>query len=594
MCGIIGVIGKINGKSKIIAKCMLKSIKHRGPDDHGLVIKKDIILGNNRLSIRDLSKKGHQPMFNEDKSIIITFNGEIYNSDELKKKLKEKHKFISKTDTEVLVHLYEEKGISFINDLNGMFAFCLYDLKKQETFLVRDRIGEKSIYYYIDSNNDFYFSSEMKSFLDNKHYFEKFSINKEALFFYFGFPYIPLNNKTLINEINKLEAGTYMHIKEKKITKVKYWDLKFNQRINKLTYNEAKTELYQLLDDAVRIRLISDVPLGIMLSGGIDSSLISAFMKKYLVKVKSYTASFQHENDESNYAKIVAEYLDLEHTKIDIKNRDIINNLENFIDLYDDLTTTDGGMITTYLLSKKMKDNSIKVVLSGEGSDEVFGGYARFGLSKRPFNILPLIFKANLYYYLIFRQIRKINFKYGYYIYTILKSFKEKDTFRKLSKFEITYALPNHYNLKIDKGTMKASVEARLPYLDYRLVEFVYSLPLNYKIKGIFYNFFSTNEKRILRDIAIMHLPSSIYKRKKRGLMLPIFGVMNSDKLKVRKYILEKNIISKNIFNKEVLESLFKKNIFGLFDESKGYLLWNLLLLEVWANKYFSEGIEIK
>lgn len=594
MCGIAGIITDKNSSKKTLHE-MMDSIKHRGPDDNGTFIdeKNGVYLGSQRLSINDLSQRGKMPMFNENKSIAVCQNGEIYNYYELKSILVSKgHKFVSESDTEVIVHGYEEWGANIFKKLQGMFAISIYDIKKGTVILARDRIGIKPL-YYLRFNNSIYFSSEAKSFAKVEGFSFKNEIDYKNINLMLGFMFLPKSDETIIKGVKKLKPGHYLQINIRNSKAVgesiiKYWDI---QDVTKVQYNlgfdDAVNELDNLLQKTVSSHLMSDVPLGVMLSGGLDSSLITALVKKMSTsETLTFTAKFAHKFNESENAKHIANYLKTNHKEILINTKDVSASIEKHIRNYDDLTTFDGGLITTKILCDEIKKLGVTVLLLGEGADEIFGGYSWFGISKLPYSLLPNIIKSAMYYYAISRNVSfNPRFYYSYWN-SLFGNLHNKDIFKNVSNLELKSQLPNHLLMKVDKATMSASVEARVPFLDHKVVEFAYNLPSHYKLSGQFYNFKNTNEKYILRKVAERYLPNDTVWRKKRGFMLPMGQVLDSDISKVKDYMFSKNSISLHLLSTRKLEELFTKSSTGVLNMQKEYLIWRLFLLEVWKKEY--------
>ncbi len=573
------------GKKKININNAIKSIKHRGPDDVGEYHDINITLGFRRLSIIDLSPKGHQPMTNEDKTVWIIFNGEIYNYVELKKELITKHRFRSNTDTETLIHGYEQWGIEkLLKKVNGMFAFCLYDKKKNAVFLARDRIGKKPLYYY-QSKNTLVFSSETKAFFKLPNF--DFQIDQNMFKLWMGFPYLPDNEKTILKNIYKIPPASYMMIGEDgRSTIKKYW--KLSESSSPLNFSDAKSELEKLLIESVTKRLIADVPVGILLSGGVDSSLITALAAKYSESpVKTITISFKNSAiDETPYAKIVAKHCQTNHVNLSLRVADIYEEFRSNIWIYDDLSTTDSGLFSSYLLAKKIRGLGVKVILVGEGADEIFGGYSWFQLSQYPFKLLPDTIKSQLYYYAIMRKIPNKNFfKYSSYLYQKLQESKNS-FFKKIQQYEINYSLPNHYCMKVDKGTMAASIEARAPYMDYRVVELASQLPDHYLLRSSFFNLKQINEKYILRRIAEKYLPKVIYERKKKGGMIPVYDLLHIGLKKDKELILNNNYLAE-YYSKNYLSRLIDSRPSSpVYRWQREWILWKCLVFSLWYHYY--------
>jgi len=464
MCGIAGIINGKKTSSNDLEKMML-SIKHRGPDDSGTFIdeQKGVYLGSQRLSINDLSPKGKMPMFSENKSIAVCQNGEIYNYIELKNKLiSYGHKFISNSDTEVIVHGYEQWGTKVFENLQGMFAISIYDINKNVVILARDRIGIKPL-YYLEFENSFYFSSESKAFTHINNFSFANNIDYENVNLMLGFMFLPKSDETIIKGVKKLEPGHFIKINLKKesaidISKHEYWDIENTiETRHNLNFDDSVNELDNLLQKTVASHLMSDVPLGVMLSGGLDSSLITALVKRQSnSETLTFTAKFSHKLNESNYANKVAKYLNTTHKEIFIDTKDVSMNIEKYIKNYDDLTTFDGGLITTKILCDEIKKLGVTVLLLGEGADEIFGGYSWFGISQLPYSILPDNIKSAIYYYAISRNITFNSKSYYQYWQNLYKSFHNKDIFRNVSNIELETQLPNHLLMKVDKATMAA------------------------------------------------------------------------------------------------------------------------------------------
>lgn len=588
MCGIYGVCG-VDSLTTSQIKKGLHTISHRGPDDEGIYQNSHIHLGFRRLSIIDLSPKGHQPMHNEDSTVWIIFNGEIYNYQELRNKLKKNHTFHSETDTEVLIHGYEEWGMrGLLKRINGMFGFAIYDRRKKKTYLVRDRIGKKPLYYFT-SKSSIAFASEIKPFFTLKEF--KFSINRSIFADkWLGFPYLPDNQHTIVNNIRKVPPGYYLEIDENLRTNIiKYWELPPSSILN-VSFTKSVTALEELLIDSVNKRLIADVPIGILLSGGLDSSLITALASKHSKqKIRTITISFENSAiNESKYANEVAQYCNTKHTQLSLSVKDLYGSFKKNIWIYDDLNTTDSGLFSTYLLSQEIRKIGVRVILVGEGADEIFGGYSWFQLSQYPFRVLPRKVQIWMYYYCIMRQLPNENFwKYSSDFYSLFDH-QDESFLKQIQRYEITYSLPNHYCMKVDKGSMASSIEARAPYMDFRVVEYARSLPDEYLLNSRVYNPYLSNEKYILRAIARKYLPSSIYQRKKKGGMIPVYELLHQG-LKTDKNLILKNQVIMDVFDEEYLKKLIVSQPVAPFSKwQKEWLLWKLLVFSLWYEHFRS------
>lgn len=606
MCGICGFTDKFKLNSGME---MMKTISHRGPDEDGYYFKKSIFLGHTRLSIIDLST-GKQPLCNEDKSIWVAFNGEIYNFPEIRKVLT-KHKFKTKTDTEVIVHAYEEWGDNFLNHLNGMFAIALFDTKRERLILARDRVGKKPLYYHL-YGNDIAWGSEIKSLLKLG---IKTSLDFDSIDNFLTYQYIPQPG-SIYNEIKKLPKGSYA-IWTKKDFKIKnYWKLEPGRPQQKIELNEALDRVENLIINCVKRRLISDVPLGAFLSGGIDSSLIVAVMSRLQSKkVKTFSIKFKEESfDESSHAMRVSKLYNTDHHQflVDYNLEEIIEDLL----YYFDEPFADQSFIPTYFLSK-MTRTKVTVALSGDGGDEIFGGYNRY--------IAHTLLLKNILPYWILKPIHSlINIfpeKAGYYGESFSKkvrllldyfiiagkenfmgrlpifSLKEKEKFynprmKGFNKYNPTGFIPKNTSLsdmmiydinqwlvddilvKVDRMSMAVALEVRSPFLDYEILDFMAGIQDNYKIRG-------TETKFLLKTIARKYLPDDIIFRKKHGFAIPK-GIWFKNSLKgyLRNVLFNKGSKIKNFLNIKEIEKVFNMHVTGKKDESEK--LWTLLILELW------------
>ena len=606
MCGINGIISKRKDKEKII-KEMNNKIIHRGPDNEGIYIDDNIALGHRRLSIIDLNT-GNQPIYNEDKSIVIVYNGEIYNYKELKEELTN-HTFITNSDTEMLVHAYEEWGPSFIKKLRGMFAFSIYDKNKEEVFIARDHFGIKPFYYYKDKNNIVY-SSEIKAILAYPDY--KLELNKEMLGAYLTFSFTP-GPDTFFKGIYKLKPGHTMTINTKtgdyKIEK--YFDLTFSNTDK--TFNEVVEEISKSMKESVKYHLISDVEVGSFLSSGIDSSYLVSLAKPD----KTYTVGFTNKKySEIDNAKDLCEKLGINNTSTIINKEEYLKAL-NDVYYHLDEPTTDACSIAVYFLSK-LASKDVKVVLSGEGADEFFGGYNSY--DDNPYTKLPLWFRKmvatickilpkNKYTRYLIRRGMSLedsyasvnrNFyddelkdvlKYKNYLknkeiledtYTEYK--KENEINKKLT-IDIKYWLPDNIFNIVDKMTMAFSIESRVPFSDIEVFKISSKLNKNYKIRN-------GMTKAALREAAKKDIPNESYKKKKLGFPVP-----------VREWIREDDFYNdiKESFNLDIAKELFNTDyLIKMIDEHKNKTkdnyrkIWAVYSFLKWYQVFFKENIEHK
>ncbi|MDP3729000.1 MAG: asparagine synthase (glutamine-hydrolyzing) [bacterium] len=634
MCGICGFYGF---EDKELLKELTKTIEHRGPDQEGYFSDKNCSLGHRRLSIIDLSEKGRQPIHNEEKDIWITFNGEIYNYQEIKIILEEKgHRFYTGTDTEVIVHAYEEYGTDCVKKLNGMFAFAIWDSKKENLFLSRDRIGEKPLYYFYNKGM-LIFSSELKSLLKSPQV--KKQINKQALDNYLNLRFVP-GPETIIKGIFKLQPGHNLIVNKKGLKIEKYWALEMNP-INKDKEYFAK-ELLSVLDDSTKKRMMSDVPIGAYLSGGIDSSSVVAFMAKHSEKpVHTFSVTFTEEEKDLKYARLVAEKFNTDHKEISVQ-MDAFKHLKKIV-WHMDEPFGDPAAIPTYLLAKETKRYAT-VVLTGDGPDELFAGYEQFRFMNifHTYNktipsiigkkLIPSIIKsipkktlnqffkyteslgeegikrvetiledtndpAHIYFNLVsvFTQEEKNNLyknKEEIVIENTRKEFEkyfnEKktrlDRLNAMLYYDLKVTLPDDFLMKVDKNTMAFAIEARTPFLDHRIIELASKIPPKYKMNFI-------QEKYILKYAMKEILPKEIIQRKKDRFFVPIDEWMLTKEVKDYAYeTITKSPLSKDLINKEYINKITTN-----FKSSKLYYgrqLWNLLNLSLWHETFLEDTKE--
>jgi asparagine synthase (glutamine-hydrolysing) len=621
MCSIVGYVGNAN-RQKISA--MLTATVHRGPDDKGIYINGDIGLGHNRLSIIDLSSKGRQPMFDEEKSVCIVFNGEIYNFLELKRQLQKYYKFRTGTDTEVIIYAYKKWGFNCLKRLNGMFSFVIYDLKKNLLFGARDRLGEKPLKYYFD-NNIFVFASEVKGILpvlENRP-----EIDYQAINDYLTLQYVPAP-KTGFKNIYKLPPAHYFIFKNKKLIIRRYWNLDFSQKLD-LSEKEWVNLLEDKINLAVSQRMISDVPLGAFLSGGIDSAAVVAFMAKNSNKrVKTFSIGFtEPEFDETEYSRKVSQKYDTDHSEIKVDSKIFKEIFIEMSDYYDE-PFADNSLMPTIFLSKFAR-KKIKVALSGDGGDENFAGYGRYGVvnfskifctiprsirnqlikpaANTIFDLLPNtetqrlmtyvntfdqpFYKKYLYYRCFFKKNEKHNLYSNNFkrvigrdnTFLIYKNdFSSKlDSIDNALKFDVSSYLPEDLLFKIDIASMRYGLEVRAPLLDYKLMELSAQIPSDLKVK-----FF--NKKYIFKKMLIEKniLPRNIVNRPKKGFVAPIKKWLKDD---LKDYVYEELSSGKfrqmEIFDNGKLDTYIKEYFSSKVDYSNN--IFSLLVLSSWINKYF-------
>lgn len=591
-------------------------IKHRGPDGDGVYLSNDHScgLGHVRLSIIDV-EGSKQPLCNEDGSIWITFNGEIYNYQELRQQLIERgHRFKTHGDTETLVHLYEEYGTAMLSRLYGMFAFAIWDNKDRSLFLVRDRMGIKPVFYYA-RDGVFVFASEQKAIF--KHPQVVPSPSQEGIWHYLTFRSVPAPG-TLYQGVHKLLPGHFMKVSPEGVKTEKYWDIPIQQQV--LENQDDVTVLENtetLLKRSIQRRLISDVPLGAFLSGGVDSSLIVALMSQMTKEpVKTFTVGFDNfKSNEAPYAKVVADLYKTDHHELILKEEMFMELLES-LTILRDAPLSEPADIPLYLLSK-MANSEVKVLLSGEGSDELFAGYPKYrydgyssGFSWLPDRIKSAVIKA------IPSRGRKIevalkamfegNYAERWALWFAPFSENEKRSLlsgrnsfgNPIADYVENNNLPNALNSMLfcdckvwlpdnlldrgDRMTMGAAIEGRVPFLDHELVEYVFSLPNQYKIRG-------NIRKWAVKQIALKYLPEEIVNRPKAGFVMPLARWFRG-KLKDYCYdtVISDGYIPDSLLSKTVCRNILDEHCAG----RKDYFLqiWTLLGLALWFKNCTTKG----
>lgn len=635
MCGICGALNfeKDRPVSSSLISEMCQVLRHRGPDDQGMYLKGTVGLGHRRLSIIDL-ETGKQPIYNEDKTIWIVFNGEIYNFLELREELKKKgHSFYTGSDTEVIVHLYEELGEDCVQKLNGMFAFCIWDEAKRRLFLARDRLGKKPLYY--SCTKDFFiFASEIKAILCDKRV--RREVNLEAIGHYLSLQYIPEPQTILKGVASLLPAHTLtvetcprLRSGNGRARPNRYWDISFIPKLT-LSKKEVVRELRDRILEAVRSRLISDVPLGAFLSGGIDSSLIVGLMAGLSNRpVKTFSIGFGEERySELRYAKKVADHFKTDHHEFVVEPRaaEMLPEIVRFLDQ----PLADPAVLPTYCLAKLTREH-VTVALNGDGGDETFAGYQRY-LADRVANLYQLMpsFLRNSLFRLInllpasvntpeerdiLGALRRLHqaasipkeasllrwssyfsreMKEAIYSDWLKKELAQADTCQILidsfkqakarSFLDKTLYVDEHNYLpgdllpKVDRMSMACGLEARSPFLDYRLMEFVAKIPSGLKVKGL-------SLKYILKMMATDLLPKEILSRPKQGFGVPV-GAWFRGELKemAGDHLFSSSFQGRGYFKKETIEDLFCEHQKGRANHGKR--IWALLILELWHRRF--------
>ena len=623
MCGIVGIISnqsEIQEKYRDDIQDSLKLLKHRGPDDNGIFSNERLIFGHVRLSILDLSDAGSQPMTSSDDNLAITYNGEVYNFKDIRGSLKPVEKFKSNTDTEVILKFYNSLGVESFEKLNGMFAFAIFDKIKQKVFLVRDRFGIKPLYYKVNSS-EIIFSSEIKAIKRLDPANDVIDIDGLSEWTYYG---NALREKTLYKNIRKVLPGTYLEIdlENLEIAEKTFWSPEKIKQIHKPDPQSVIKKTKQLIEEAVKKQLVSDVEVGIFLSGGIDSSTITAFASRhYQDKLNTYSVGFDYEDgiNELPKAREVAELFGTNHHEILIDSYDLVDTIEHLIDCHD-LPFSDAANIPLFLLSKKL-GGKIKVILQGDGGDEIFGGYRRYSTLSRIKNIRPFlpmakkvhsILPKTYSFYLRQRYLNAISHSddsdlmamlltvedrdknlfniYGERISQELKDtdpfsayqdcndrFHKNDIIQKMLFTDTQIILPDIFCEKVDRSTMASSIEVRVPLLDNELTEYVMSLPSDFKVKG-------SEKKWLIKKVMDGILPHKILYGKKTGFSVP-FQFWIKGPLLEYFYVLknELNISHPHIFNWNNLDNIIQENSRGIRDHS--FLLWKIMNLMIWLKK---------
>ena len=546
MCGISGILNfKIKDDNFLLdlIKNFNRDLKHRGPNNSDIWHDKNnyCYLGHTRLSILDLSNKGNQPMVDRDKKFVISFNGEIYNFREIRKTLILLGvKFSSSSDTEILLEGFKIFGKSFIHHLDGMFAFAIYDIEEQKLYIYRDRAGEKPL-YYVYNENLFAFSSEFKSLLNLKK-IVNFSISKQSIFEFLALRYIP-NEKTIFNEIKKLQPGCFIEILNKNNIQIKRY-FSFNvypeERSDKKESHKLIDKVHYILKKSIYNRLNSDVPLGVFLSGGIDSSLTSSIVTKdFNRNLNTFSIGFENYNkSEHHYAKNISQQIGSNHNEIILTNNDVLENFENIGNIMDDLNG-DRSLIPTYLVSKFAKEK-VTVALSGDAADELFGGYPRhwelankynsYNKEHNPDKILETYLGYFLPYYNVF-DLKKLDKNlYEKFIDQFNKHYLHE--YRSIASSTREFDFNSYLQIvlsKVDNASMKNSLEVRTPFLNNELIQIASELPDQILFNGKF-------PKLILRIILDNYISNEITTLPKKGFGLPIQNFSFLEKNKVSLY----------------------------------------------------------
>jgi asparagine synthase (glutamine-hydrolysing) len=634
MCGIVGFIDA--DKKLGIVQEMLATQSYRGPDDSGTYFDEEsgIHFGHNRLSIQDLTSQGHQPFISDCENYVIAFNGEVYNFKLIRIELEKiGYRFISSSDTEVILYSYKEWGIECLEKFIGMFAFVIIDKVQNKFFLVRDRAGVKPLYYYTGEGN-FLFSSEIKSF--HKHPGFVKGLNKEILPYYFQFGYIPAPH-SIFKNCYKLEAGHYLefNIQDSTFEIVKYWNV--SDFYEKEKFNKSEEEILEdienILDDAIDLRTVSDVPIGVFLSGGYDSSLVSSILaKKQGKKINTFTIGFNDEKyNEAEHAKSISNYLGTNHTEYYMKNSDMLDLVEDLPFYYDE-PFGDSSALPTMIVSKLAREH-VTVALSADGGDEAFCGYSKYfflnkfsGIFANRLKLQSLKLVVNVVNVvnantveninnLLPKKLKQTNIKDKYNkfkrainsdsleeMFQNASSYVDKNDASSIlnikSKQSLFPLFDNKSNLsflnymmavdykafmnddvltKVDRATMSVSLEGREPLLDHRIIEYMARVPEDIKYKN-------KEGKYLLRQVLYKYLPKDMVDKPKSGFQIPLEEWLKGDlKYLVEKY-LDEDILDKDIFTVKKVINL-KNNLFKGRNININQI-WLIIMFQMWKEKW--------
>jgi asparagine synthase (glutamine-hydrolysing) len=630
MCGIAGFVesrkaaprGTAEERAEVLDR-MCRRIRHRGPDDQGTMVRGVASLGMRRLSIIDLAG-GHQPISGCDPAVSVVFNGEIYNYRELQKELEARgHRFHTHSDTEAIVHAYEEYGHDCVERLRGMFGFAIWDERKEELFVARDRAGKKPLYYALTPGATLVFGSELKSLLEHPEVERELDV--EALDAYLTFGYVP-DPLSIFRGIRKLPPGHHLTYRGGQVSVRQYWDFPFEPEAVRRTESDYLEELHALLDEAVRVRLVADVPLGAFLSGGVDSSAVVGFMSRHMpAAVKTFSIGFHEDSySELKYARMAASHFGTEHHEF-IVTPDICNIVDELAWHFDE-PFADSSAIPTYMVSKLAREH-VKVVLSGDGGDELFAGYTRYAVDQKRsgFAHLPSLVRQGVMRPLSRRLPHGAwgrNFLYNVALDPLDRYVDSISIFSELNKPSLytedfrrqlngheragarysrlaasvrtnepldgmlyldskTY-LPGDILTKVDRMSMAVSLEARVPLLDHHLIEFVARMPASMKMRGLETKYIF---KRAVRGL----VPSEILDRPKQGFGVPIQEWIN-DQLRdrIRETLREQRTRERGYVEERYVQRLLDEHGRGRRDHSAQ--LWALFMLEQWHRVFMDDS----
>lgn len=631
MCGITGIYAWSEQSRTDLNKTETATdlLEQRGPDSKGCFYDRQIALGHRRLSIIDLQAQSDQPMSDSSERYTIVFNGEIYNYRFLKQDLeKQGVNFRTESDTEVLLELYRLKGKSCLHELNGFFAFAIYDAQEESLFIARDRMGIKPLYYYEDKER-FVFASESRALYA---YDIPKSINYESLFFYLQLNYVPAP-QSMLKGVQKLMPGHYAEIRNGKSHTEAWYKLPYNKtQQTQLTYPEQQKQLIELLDRSVQRRLVADVPLGAFLSGGIDSSVITALASRHTSELNTFSIGYKDEPyfDETRYAELVAKKYHTEHTVFSLSNHDLYEHLHDVLN-YMGEPFADSSALPVYILSQRCQQK-VTVALSGDGADELFSGYNKHMAAYRSLqggitakavkSLLPLwkilpksrnsALGNKVRQFERFAQGMKLNEAERYWRWAsfnseqqalnllspqarhqlqtpdyhkekrhLLRHFSNSNDLNELLYTDVELVLTNDMLTKVDLMSMANSLEVRVPFLDHEVAEFAFQLPVDSKINR-------QMKKRILQDSFRELLPPELYQRPKHGFEVPLLKWFRGElKSMIVEDLLEDNfIVEQNIFDLKSIQQL-KAKLFSVNPEDVHAQIWGLIVFQFWWKKHF-------
>ncbi len=623
MCGIAGFIAETRERADerlARLKAMCGTIVHRGPDEEGVAIKGRAAMGMRRLSIIDLAT-GQQPIYNTDRTKLIVFNGEIYNFRELRAELESLgYRFKTNSDTEAIIHAYDAFGEKCVDKLRGMFAFAIWDDANERLFMARDRVGKKPLIYAVTPTGEFVFGSEVKVLLE--HGQVRRDIDRGALDAYLTFGYVP-EEVCIFKDVKKLEPGHSLVFEKGKVTTRQYWDLNFAAEPIDDGESEIAGDLLSRLEEAVRIRLISEVPLGAFLSGGVDSSAIVGLMAKILDKpVKTFSIGFNEDTfDELHYARLAAKHFRTEHHEF-VLTPDCVETIDELVWHFDE-PFADQSALPTYMVSKLAREH-VTVVLSGDGGDELFAGYTRYvtDRSRSGFGMLPKSVRNGLLRPLsenLPHGARGKNYLFnisldaaGRYIDSIshfngpkrrslystesrrqmngsfelceklfgqiTRDSRTDDAIERLLYLDTKTYLPADILTKVDRMSMASSLEARSPLLDHQLIDHVARIPSHLKLRG-------KETKYIFKKAVEKLVPAEILGRKKQGFGVPISEWINVQlKDRILGDLQDRRTIERGYFDQQYVKVLADEHARGRRDHSQA--LWTLWILELWHRRY--------